>query len=291
MALSGDARAQAESLPELSRKLQELVNTARKAWPGLSLAPETFVPYLAARVAQEGALEAALEDVHAADLFLSCACAHGDPAAMEAFETAYFGEIERATARERKLASSQDDVKQMMREKIFVAREGAPPRIAEYSGRGDLRNWFRVVVVRAVINLVSRGPKEMPAPEEALDALPLLTQDPELSHMKELYREEFRAAFTEAANLLPTRERSLLRYAFSDGLSLEQIAALYGVHRTTAIRWMGRARRGLEAKLRRSLMRRLRISPDEFESVLRLIRSRIELSLSRILGAPEPPRT
>jgi RNA polymerase sigma-70 factor, ECF subfamily len=79
-----------------------------------------------------------------------------------------------------------DELQQMLREKLFLPRAELPPKIAEYSGRGDLRNWVRVVISRTLVDL-ARGRREVPVQDEVmvdLAAGPLA--DPELEHLKQV---------------------------------------------------------------------------------------------------------
>ena len=75
----------------------------------------------------------------------------------------------------------------------------------------------------------------------------------------------------------------MLRQHALDGLSIDQLAALHGVHRATAARQVHSARDAVLAGTRRELVRRLRLSPRELASMMRLIHSQLDLSLPRVL--------
>jgi RNA polymerase sigma-70 factor (ECF subfamily) len=230
---------------------------------------------------------AKVADEHAAlrttDLYLASACARGDAPALAAFEGAYFGEIARAMKRVRSTLPPADEIEQVVRHRLFVADEGKRPRITEYSGRGDLRSWFRVVVSRLVLNLATRPSPEVPFEHNLLDSLLGGADGQELDLAKEAYRAAFRAAFPEAVAQLRDRERSLLRYAFGENLTVEAIGVLYDVHKTTAARWVREAHRALLSAVRVGVVARLGISDDEYASVLRIVHSRLDLSLERYL--------
>ena len=55
------------------------------------------------------------------------------------------------------------------------------------------------------------------------------------------------------------------------------------VHRATAARWVAHAREALVGGVRRTLETRFRIGSDELDSLLRLVHSRLELSLGLLL--------
>ena len=110
--------------------------------------------------------------------------------------------------------------------------------------------------------------------------------DPELAYMKERYRNQFREAFVRAVQMLSDREQALLRYHHIDGLNIDEIGAIYRVHRVTAFRWLEKAKEQLVQKTLELLRARLKVTPKELDSVLRMIRSQIHLSLVRQLGGP-----
>jgi len=103
--------------------------------------------------------------------------------------------------------------------------------------------------------------------------------DPLLAALKSRYRDEFRDAFAETAAVLTDRERTLLRYRFLDGLSIDEIGVLYRVHRATVARWLAATRETLFEGTRTRLMSRLAVSDSEVDSVLRLIDSQLDASL------------
>jgi RNA polymerase sigma-70 factor (ECF subfamily) len=101
----------------------------------------------------------------------------------------------------------------------------------------------------------------------------------EQEHMKLLYRAEFQAAFRRAVEALPAKEREILRAHFVDGQTIDQLGETHGVHRATAARWVERARRSLVAAIRRTLMNELRVDEATYKSLLRLVASRLDLSV------------
>jgi len=270
------------SAPEgLEAALERLVRESRAAWPGLDVPVEDFLRRVAARLPPGEPLLAALEGLRVGDLYLASACARGVPEALAAFEARFFDEVRTAYARERALhlRYEREDVEQMLRQKLFVGSEEGAPRIEGYTGRGELRGWFRMVVVRLLLDLGTRERVDPVAEEEdMLRALPSPKDDPELEHLKRHYQAEFQGAFREAVRGLSSRERGLLRHWFVDAMGIDQLAIVYGVHRATAARWLARARGALVGGLRKSLMARLRLGPAELPSIMRLLRSQLVLT-------------
>ncbi len=266
--------------PELEQVLHDRLLSAAQAWPTVSVSHELFVPYLAERLVDGEPLLSSLLALHVEDLYLACSCALGDARAIAAFERHIFPDVKKALAR-MDGAAAEDDVAQMVRQKLFVKAGEAPPRIVEYSGRGSLRSWFRVVVVRAALSAAKKHAREVPTDDETLFDLP--TTSVELQHLKNTYRTEFKRAFGQAFEELGAHERNLLRQHFEDGLSIDQLGALHGVHRATAARWLTRVRDTLREKTLAHLRRRLQVSPAELASIMGLIDSHLEASIHRLL--------
>jgi RNA polymerase sigma-70 factor (ECF subfamily) len=175
-----------------------------------------------------------------------------------------------------------DDVRQMLREKLFVGSAKTAPKIAEYAGTGALASWFRVTAMRTVLNLV-RGAKEVPLDGDMVLDASCGQPDAEMELLKRRYRAEFKAAFAETVRTLAPRERNLLRYAYAEGLGSDDLAVIYGVHRTTVNRWLADVRAALVSGIRAAMTRELRVGKQELESILRLIQSQLEVTL----GTPD----
>lgn len=280
-----------EAVPDLERRLWALVAEGRAAWPELPLDARDVVVFIGRQVSQELA-EAALDGLRPADLYLAAACARQVPAALQAFDREYMREVDIALARMRIGPPRLADVKQLVRQRLFVGggSTGAPTspgKIAEYGGRGDLRRWVRSVAVRTCLNDMRKGKRELLVDDDHLIAQHAVAgDDPEIEYMKRTYASEFKAAFSEALAGLGAREQTLLRYHHVDGLNIDEIGAIYRVHRVTAFRWLEKAKELLVRSTLELLRARLRLPAAELDSVLRMIRSQIHLSLVRHLGGP-----
>ncbi len=227
-----------------------------------------------------------LEDSHGSppwsDLYLACACVDGNAEALRLFDAVLLPQVEQPLKRAAPSIPT-DEVRQVLRKKLFVAEPGKRPKIADYAGRGALRTWLRIIATRTALDLGQSAAREVPVERAALEFIVGAGQDPELDYFKQRYAAEFRAAFADAFAALDARDRSLLRYAFGRGLSIDAIGTIYGVHRATAARWVVTAHEGLVNSLRKTMIERLKVRPDEYASILRLIESRIEVSFERLL--------
>ena len=241
---------------------------ARAAWPGVEVAPAALEAYVAARGGGE-----------LADLYLACACVERDARALAYFEQELVACVGRAV---RKLGGDRaiaDEITQLLRERLLVGTAGRPPRLVEYSGRGPLRGWLRVIATRTLLDLRRRDKHEAPLGERTLDALPAPDADPALQYLKTSYRDAFRRAFRAAFAALEPLERDLVRRHHLDGENVDQLAARHGIHRATAARWVARARERLLTGTRERLAGELGLPDPELDSILDLIASRLEVSL------------
>jgi RNA polymerase sigma-70 factor (ECF subfamily) len=284
-------RPMLEGIADLDRRLWAIVAEGRAAWPSLALDATMVVEFIARQATAELA-DAALDGLRPADLYLACACARQLPAAIAAFDRDYMREVDVALTRMRIGPPRLHDVKQLVRQRLFVGggTVGQPTgagKIAEYAGRGDLRRWVRSVAVRTCLNELRKGRREILVDDEQLIAQHAITaDDPEIEYMKRTYAHEFRSAFGEALAQLGAREQTLLRYHHVDGLNIDEIGAIYRIHRVTAFRWIEKAKELLARSTLELLRARLQLPASELDSVLRMIRSQIHLSLVRHLGGP-----
>jgi RNA polymerase sigma-70 factor (ECF subfamily) len=260
---------QAPDQVEVADHGKALLARGAAAWPALTVDEDRFLA--AARDVEEVAVE---------DLYLAQACALGAPAALAAFATMCDGPVSASLAQMGLARDVVDEVMQQMRAKLFAP----PARIATYSGRASLRSWVRTVATRIAVDRARVQTPVMTEPE-ALERVPDLQADPELAHFRARYQDELKVAFHAALATLDVRQRNLLRHHFVDGLTVEAIGALYGVHKTTAFRWIEAARTALTKRTRTGFQHRVQALPSELESILRLLQSHIDLSLSRVWAA------
>jgi RNA polymerase sigma-70 factor, ECF subfamily len=265
-------------LPDPEAHLAALL--ARAELARFAVDPDVFLAYVVDRLPEDARL-ADLDALHLDDLYLACACANGDSTALAALERSYGADLRSAIATVDRSGAHRDDIMQMVRARLFVASDDQPPRIADYTGRGKLFSWLRVVVVREALALVRKPKREIAmddVPEDAVDDL-------ELGVFKGLYQTQFKTAFATAVGELSARERNLLRLHLIDKLSIDEIGAAHRTHRTTAARWLREIRAKLAARTRDLLATALALPDRELDSVMRLVRSRLELSVSRLLEA------
>ena len=222
---------------------------------------------------------------HAADLALAASCAAGDRAALEQLDRILSEAVPRAAARLRASNAFIDEVKQLLRQKLFVAGPGQRAKILDYQGRGPLSQWLRAAAMRVALNQLEAqgGARAVAADDGPVMRLQSSGPDPELSLIKRRYAPEFRAALEDALAGLEVRERALLRLYFAQGMTVEEIGRLQGTHKSTISRWLTRARAGLLTDVRGRLQRKLKLGEDELDSLLNALGSQLHVSLGRVL--------
>ncbi len=247
---------------------------ARAAWPGVELPRDAFDAWLSERAA------AAPGDAHSEELYLACACARGDSRAIQLFEQRYFRGVLRSVAR---FDVPVEDIEAALRERLFVRTSQGSPKISEYAGRGGLERWLRAVAVRIALSL-ARSQQRLGYATLLEDDF-IAGDDPELAHIKERYRAEFKQAFAGALAALEPELQTYLRLYYLDGLNLAELAELFHVSVPTASRRISGARERVLEGTRRILQDRLAIDAQELESIMRLIQSRLSVAFQ----LPEKP--
>ena len=270
-------------------RTQQILDEAFARWPDFSITPTQFAAYLGSRLLTpdpKGGLERWFEHVRPADLYLAQACLAGDAAALASFEQHFARDLATLTRRFDGQRYRAEDLHQLLMEKLFV---GPSAKISEYSGQGHLQNWLRVTATRTFIDVV-RGDAQRKR-EELVDgeqlaqvAIDQLGGDLEVQFLKREYRAAFKQAFTKAMSELEGAHRLLLRQALVERMTSDQLGALYGIHRASAARRVERAREALLHGTRGALMDSLRIDTREFDSIMALIRSRLDVSMTRLLS-------
>ena len=215
---------------------------------------------------------------HAADVELAQKLARGDKAALATFEREIAFEIEVGIKKVDRDRTFVDELAQEVRVKLFV---GDPPKIASYRGAGPLRAWVAIVAMRAALN--AKRAKQLPTDDVLADVVDR-EPDPQLRHLTTQYPAEFSEALTAAIAALSDRDRALLRLRFVAGLELAQIGKLYRVHESTVSRWIQAAVETVGEDARARLVTRLQITAATAESVARMVKSQLDLSIARLLS-------
>lgn len=275
--------ARALGAPDVAeRTLVALCAEAAAQWPGISVPAADVIRAFAPKLATDD--PPALTAAGLAELHLVLACVAGDVAALTAFDRNYLDVVTVALAPMKLPAATVDDVRATVRDKLLITDPGLTPRVVDYAGRGRLRGLIQVTATRTAIDRIRLESREAELPADAQLAA---AGDVELSLIKAQYRDAFVAGFTAAVATLDRRDRNLLRLHLLGGVTLEQLAQMYGVHRATVVRWLAAARSALFDGTRNHVAKQLAAPAEELDEMFELVRSRVELSVERLLASVE----
>jgi RNA polymerase sigma-70 factor (ECF subfamily) len=291
-----DPEVPGESI-ELATVLNRAIEAARGAFPSLAGDTGPFVTLLgrcvrealgidgSAPVPSDTALAESLSRLACEDLYLACAAGHGDTNAIELLVETRVKPSVTAICRNGESAAFADEMIQVLRQKLLVAAEKEEPKILSFSGRAPLAAWIAVVVQRTVSTLRrTEGTREHFEKRAAIEA-EIVERDPELGYIKAHYSDVFARAFERALAQLSDRERSLLRLHNLHGVTLQQLATVYGVNDATISRWLKQARAALVEETGRHMREAAGVSASEFASLARALTSQVDVSLNRWLAS------
>ena len=252
---------------EIETRLAGQLADAEARWPEVSVDRRRFVTHWAEQLGRADDVGAAMEQLHLSDLYLAFACAEGDTHALRYFGT-LLSSVAGAVRSVDGAPAFVDEILQRLRTRVLVPDDGRSARILDYAGRGSLENWLRAGALRLALN----ARRAAPTAERTLELL------------RGKYAAEFGSALREAFASLEPGERNVLRMHFLEGLSLNQIAAMYQVNKSTISRRMARAREILLERTRAQLERALSLPATELDSLLQQLGPRLDLSLSSVLN-------
>lgn len=272
------ARSQVAGSPRLLALLGEAIARAEASGPWCR-SSESWWHYLAGRFPIKHDLEQALGAWCTDDLGLCHACAEGNPEAVDAFVARFVPVIGATLGRLRLREPLREEVQQDLLSLLLVGDADRPPLVTTYQGLGKLAHWLRVVVSRNARRALQQE-KQLAIPSvDLVDRLVDPAAGADLLGAKKAYRDAFRAAFRRALATLAPREANLLRQRYGDGLTLQQVGAIYRVHHTTAHRWLEQIRIKLLERTRREMADQLSLADEEWDTVMRLIESNLDLTL------------
>lgn len=269
--------------------LDDFVEAARAAWPVWPGADDAAFAQFAGALQTDGPDAVPLDSLLAPDLWLAFHAGRGVAGAVAAVDASCFADLHAILRARRADPAEAEEVVQRLRHRLLVAEPGQPSRILTYGGRGPLRAWVRVAAVRAWLNLKRENPIGAATEQSAEDALVNeAAGDLELELLKGKYKDVFRRVFLECVDALAPGTRLLLKLHYLDRLSMEEVGKVLGVHRLTVLRRLERARQELSEGTKERLETELRLAPPEVESLLRLIQSRLDMSLQTAFAERAP---
>lgn len=289
-----DAPYAVQTVMSPSSTLATIAHLGAVAWPHLDLDELRFCQVLTSRVESvpDGCRYLEQLERHAADLYLAVACANGDGAALLVFDHEYIGKTGQIVRRLRLSAAQLDELTQQLRIRVLLATDGNPPRINQYTGRGRLLDWFRVLAMRAAMDLFrdKSGAEAATASvtiEAALHERMISRSEPEQQLLRTRYKREYEQALRTALQQLDADSRNLLKLHFVKGLNGAQIGALLRVNRSTIMRRLDKVQEDLRSTICEHLITALHLSPADIESINQQLLSQLSLSMSSFWSSGE----
>jgi RNA polymerase sigma-70 factor (ECF subfamily) len=252
----------------------------RSAHAAFAIDDSVFVAHLARCGAS---LDDEPEAVHAEDLYLACACLAWDAGAITHLRA--LPHPKTAVRRFGQDASFLDEVELRLWDGLLLGA-AAGPGLATYAGAGPLDRWVSVCALRVAVTILRRRAVAAHARDEMAAQALLVPRDAEIEAMKQRYREPFERALAAAITGLNDRDKTVLRMSLVDGATLQRIGQVYGVHHTTVLRWLDAARARILAETKRRVHAELNVETDEFDSLVGLVVSQLNLNVRRELGGP-----
>jgi RNA polymerase sigma-70 factor (ECF subfamily) len=280
-ALAGRSVAAAE-IDRGARALDAGAAEAHSRWPELDVGPERIAAYVVDRLPPGVPPGEAIEGMRVAELALAAGCAAGDRGALDAFEREHHALLLGISGRFAANQAEADDLLQRLRQHLFAGPNAA---IGSYRGRGSLAGWLRVAATRQWLNWAQRRSDrdEITVTRDELLELvdgAAVTESP-LTGVR--YRQLVSGALAGALAALDAEERRLVRERYVAGVQVDELAARHGVHRVTMSKRLAKILRTLFRDTREELSRVLDVSDTEADQLVALVRSQLELTLSRVL--------
>lgn len=217
------------------------------------------------------------------DFFWALACSLRNTEALAALEGQIMPLLPSYLRPLRLSGDALDDFLQEFRIQLLYSTS---PLIAKFSGKGPLRPWIRTTATRSAIRFLTASGRgaHVREGEEVIAKLADPAQGDAVSSILQAHKADLKAAFEEAIETLTDQERVILRMYVLDGVNIDGIGKLYGVHRATVARWIVAIRSKLLSRVHNQLGARLRVSAAEADSLLRQFSGDIRVSVSRVLG-------
>lgn len=266
------------SEPWLDTEASVILSGARAAWPALPLKAEEFARFLAERF--ESPHDVPRDTL--GDLFLACACAGNVPGALQAFRERMFPVVVLALRPFDESEAFAEEVFQRLSGSLFVSAIPAQGKITRYRGQGSLAGFVATSARRIALRL-STDSARFQGEAELVHHFSQF-EEQETSLLKLRYRDTFNRALAVALRGLSRRERLVLRMNLVERVSTTRIAAIYRVSQPTVSRWIQRSAKNIFAAVKGLVCDELAIDTRELESLLLLVRSQIDITISQASG-------
>lgn len=253
----------------MTDELERAYEDGAAAWPALRLDRDDFARRVAtlASDARDGA-----------ELYLAIAIERGVAGAAEAFERRYLAPVAALLGGRGARPSEIDEVAQQVRVRLAAPRADGTTPLVGYAGRGQLDGLVRVTAMRVFLTLRAKTSREVDD-DGWLGTLVAPDLDGPGQVLAAAERHDVKLAIATALRGLAARERAILKMHFVNGLGIDPIAKMLGVHRATAARQLARMKQQLVDGVRAQLAQRW--GDDD---ALSRVASQVDLSLERLFA-------
>jgi RNA polymerase sigma-70 factor, ECF subfamily len=262
------------SWPESDAELNRAFVLGKTAWPSVELSLADFADHVRRHAVTTNVPIEILQDI-----FLACACGRGVPTALQCFRERYFGVVGAAVRCFDASPQFADEIYQRLSEALFVSGPGSEAKIHRYKGQGPLAGFVRTSGRRIAMR-VSAALARFQGEEALIQQFSQASElDATLAKLE--CRDAINRALSVALRQLPRRERLILRMNLIEKISTTRIAAMYKVSQPTVSRWIQRTAKSIHETVKELVCEELDIDTRELDSLLSLVRSQIEITISQ----------
>jgi RNA polymerase sigma-70 factor (ECF subfamily) len=256
---------------------------ARQQQPGLEIDAQHFARHVANAMALSASDRGcSLDELRAGDLYLACGCVLGDPVALARFDRLHLRSVKSHVWAIDTSKAELDELRQVLRARLLVRRAGAPPRLAEYSGKGSLAGWVSVAARRMALSRIRTMARERACADAIMAECAAPGADTDLAWTSTRHAGQLQSAIHAALGALEAQQRRLLRLHVIDGLSLSRIAVSHGVSQSTVSRWFDQVRQRVRLETQRWLSA-AGLDSAEVAALARALESQLALDISSAL--------
>jgi RNA polymerase sigma-70 factor, ECF subfamily len=254
-------------------KVEAAYHAGANVWPSLKLEPEVFARYVRAHTDKDELPK------HTADMFLVCAALEGQREALAEIEKHFIAKVPAYVARVTVDRAVVDEVQQQLRTQLSIGGVQGKPKLLEYSGRGPLGAWLRMVAIRTTLNHL-RGTGRVLEPDHENVGI---TSDAELAYAYARSDSVFAQAFKKVLEEVPAEARVILRFHYMGGLTMDQLAIMFKTSRSAIARRVAEARNAILANTERVLREDHGLAPSRIASMIRRADSQLNVTMSELL--------
>ncbi len=276
---------------ELAEGAEALVDDAilqaQTAWPDMPLDPCNFASYVARHAPLSEASVMTLEGVHLRDLALAFGALSLSAVAARALDELYIQRVGEFVVRTTVDRDVIEETKQHMRTLLLVGLVGAEgdeapqPKLTEYSGKGPLGGWLRVMAVRTALNVLrARKPTTELTAENAPVAA--IAHDPQLAYLRAHDREVFSTTFQQVLADLDDTSRTMLKLHYIQGMTMSQLATVFQTSRSSVARQVAEVRARILERTSEQL-KHAGVSASVIESMVNQAASKLDFTITKML--------